>query len=91
MKSIKYLITLVLLSAFHLSNACTNFLVTKGATVDGSNFITYCADSHIRYGELYYTPAADWPEGSMRICYDRGTNRPRGMVPQPAHTYQVVG
>ena len=71
--------------------ACTNFLVTKGATVDGSNFITYVADSHIRYGELYYTPAADWSEGSMRAIYDRGTHAIRGYVPQPAHTYQVVG
>ena len=73
------------------SQACTNFLVTKGASVDGSNFITYAADSHIRYGELYFTPAADWAPGSMRAIYDRGTNAIRGYVPQPAHTYQVVG
>ncbi|MBO2523788.1 MAG: dipeptidase, partial [Bacteroidetes bacterium] len=66
-------------------------MVTKGASVDGSNFITYAADSHIRYGELYYTPAADWAEGDMRTIYDRGTNAIRGYVPQPAHTYQVVG
>lgn len=73
------------------SQACTNFLVTKGASVDGSNYITYAADSHIRYGELYFTPAADWTPGSMRTIYDRGTNAIRGYVPQPAHTYQVVG
>ena len=73
------------------SQACTNFLVTKGASVDGSNFITYAADSHIRYGELYFTPAADWAPGSMRTIYDRGTNAIRGYVSQPAHTYQVVG
>jgi dipeptidase len=66
-------------------------LITKGASVDGSNFITYAADSHIRYGELYFTPAADWSEGSMRAIYDRSTNEIRGYVPQPAHTYQVVG
>ena len=71
--------------------ACTNFLVTRGASVDGSNFITYAADSHIRYGELYFTPAADWGPGSMRTIYDRSTNAVRGYVPQPAHTYQVVG
>ncbi len=73
------------------SQACTNFLVTKGASADGSNFITYAADSHIRYGELYFTPAADWTPGSMRTIYDRGTNAIRGYVPQPEHTYQVVG
>ena len=81
----------MLLALFHESQACTNFLITKGASVDGSTMISYCADSHIRYGELYFTPAADWPEGSMRVCYDRGTNAPRGSIPQPAHTYQVVG
>ena len=37
--------------------ACTNFLVTKGASADGSTMISYAADSHIRYGELYYSPA----------------------------------
>ena len=91
MKTIKHLILIALLAAFNTAEACTNFLITKGASVDGSNFISYCADSHIRYGELYFTPAADWPEGRMRICFDRGTNAPRGGVPQPHHTYQVVG
>ena len=91
MKTIKTLLIALLLLSFGQSQACTNFLITKGASVDGSTFISYCADSHIRYGELYFTPAADWPEGSMRVCYDRGTNAPRGSVPQPPHTYQVVG
>ena len=91
MKSYKSLLFILLLIPFGKSQACTNFLITRGASVDGSNFISYCADSHIRYGELYYTPAADWPAGSMRVCYDRSTNAPRGSVPQPPHTYQVVG
>ena len=91
MNTIKSLLLIALLAAFNAAQACTNFLITKGASVDGSTMISYCADSHIRYGELYFTPAADWPAGSMRICYDRGTNAPRGSVPQPPHTYQVVG
>ena len=91
MNAIKTLFLLPLLAFFNTALACTNFMITKGATVDGSNFISYCADSHIRYGELYFTPAADWPAGSMRVCYDRGTNAPRGSIPQPPHTYQVVG
>ena len=91
MKTIKYLLLGILIAFGLKSQACTNFLITKGASVDGSTFISYCADSHIRYGELYFTPAADWPAGSMRVCYDRGTNAPRGSVPQPPHTYQVVG
>ena len=91
MKTIRTLLPILLMLLFGKSQACTNFLITKGASVDGSNFISYCADSHIRYGELYFTPAADWPAGSMRVCYDRGTNAPRGSIPQPPHTYQVVG
>ena len=91
MKNLKHLILIVLLAIFGYSQACTSFMVTKSASVDGSNMVSYCADSYVRYGVLYYTPAADWPAGSMRVCYDRGTNAPRGSVPQPAHTYQVVG
>ena len=91
MKKLAPILFVVLVGLGLKSQACTNFLITKGASVDGSTMISYCADSHIRYGELYFTPAADWPEGSMRVCYDRGTNAPRGSIPQPAHTYQVVG
>ena len=91
MKSIKSILLALLVIAGLNSFACTNFLATKGASVDGSNFITYAADSHIRYGELYFTPAADWVDGSMRTIYDRSTNAIRGYVPQPPHTYQVVG
>ena len=41
------------------SHACTNVLVTKGASIDGSNMISYAADSHQLYGELYYKPAGE--------------------------------
>lgn len=91
MKILKTLSMVLFLICGIKSYSCTNFLITKGASVDGSNFITYAADSHIRYGELYFTPASDWSEGSMRAIYDRSTNEIRGYVPQPAHTYQVVG
>jgi dipeptidase len=73
------------------TTACTNFLVTKGASVDGSTMITYAADSHIRYGELYFSPASEWPEGSMVTIYDRSTARPVGQIPQVPYTYQNVG
>jgi|GEM_PF-2045252 len=66
----------ILLFIPFFSEACTNYLVTKTASVDGSTMISYAADSHIRYGELYWRPASDWPEGSMRTIYDRGTNKP---------------
>ena len=57
---------LLLLAGFsYHSMACTNFIFTKGATVDGSVMITYSADSHTLYGELYFRPAMDYPEGTM--------------------------
>lgn len=70
---------------------CTNFLVTKGASADGSTMISYAADSHIRYGELYYSPARHWPAGSMVTIYDRGTAKPLGQIPQIEYTYQTIG
>ncbi len=73
------------------ADACTNYLVTKGASVDGSTMITYAADSHIRYGELYFSPASHWPEGSMVTILSRGTNKPLGQIPQVPYTYQTVG
>jgi dipeptidase len=71
--------------------ACTNFLVTKGASVDGSTMISYAADSHIRYGELYFSPAKHWPAGSMVTIYDRSTAKPLGQIPQVEYTYQTIG
>lgn len=90
---LRFSLLFILLSYFNASTsqACTNFLVTKGASVDGSTMITYAADSHIRYGELYYSPATDWPEGSMVTIYSRGTAKPLGQIPQVPHTYQTVG
>jgi dipeptidase len=72
-------------------NACTNFLVTKGASVKGSTMITYSADSHQLYGELYYWPAKDYPAGSMLDVYEWDTHKYMGKIRQVAHTYSVVG
>ena len=52
------LTALALVFAFGKANACTNFLITKGASADGSCMISYAADSHVLYGELYHYPAA---------------------------------
>lgn len=85
-------LAMIALLAFPLlSEACTNYLVTKGASTDGSTMISYAADSHIRYGELYWRAAADWPGGSLVTLYDRGTAEPLGQIPQVPHTYQVIG
>jgi dipeptidase len=83
---------LLLLTAFSFqSTACTNFIFTKGSTTDGSVMITYSADSHVLYGELYHWPARDWPAGSMMDVTEWDTGKPMGKIPQIKHTYNVVG
>jgi dipeptidase len=74
-----------------LSNACTNFIITRGATKDGSVMITYSADSHVLYGELYYWPSRNWPAGTYVDIYEWDTGKHMGRIPQIAHTYSVVG
>jgi dipeptidase len=71
--------------------ACTNFIISAGATTDGSVMITYSADSHVLYGELYYTPAGNYPAGSMLDIYEWDTGDFLGRIPQVAHTLSVVG
>lgn len=85
----------ILLSLFALtatlSYACTNFLVGKSASADGSTMISYAADSYSLYGFLKYQPAADHEPGAMREIRDWDTGRPLGSIPEVAHTYSVVG
>ncbi|MDC1105527.1 C69 family dipeptidase [Prolixibacteraceae bacterium] len=81
---------LLMLASF-TSEACTNFLITKGASKDGSTMVTYAADSHSLYGELYFWPAADHQAGAMRDVYDWDSGKYLGQIPEIAHTYQVVG
>ena len=71
--------------------ACTNFIFTKGATADGSVMITYSADSHTLYGELYYKPAKDYPAGAKVDVIEWDTGKKLGTIPQVRHTYSVVG
>ena len=73
------------------SMACTNLIVSRGASADGSTFITYAADSHTRYGQLRYCPAADHQPGEMLRLYNYGSRKFQIEIPQPSHTYQVVG
>ena len=73
------------------SHACTNVLVTKGASIDGSNMVSYAADSHQLYGELYFAPAGVWNPGDMRQITEWDTGKPLGHIPQIGRTYQRVG
>ena len=91
MRKAHLLVTLALVCCTMYTMACTNFLFTKGATKDGSTMVTYSADSHVLYGELYHWPAQDWPAGSMLDVYEWDTGKFMGKIPQVAHTYNVVG
>ncbi|MDR1006253.1 MAG: C69 family dipeptidase [Bacteroidales bacterium] len=79
------------LFAGNIAFACTNFLITKGASKDGSTMITYAADSHTLYGELYYNRAAKYPAGTMIQVVDWDSGRPLVRIPQVAQTYTTVG
>ena len=70
---------------------CTNVIISRGASTDGSVLVSYAADSHTIYGELYYKPAKDWRKGSQIQIFDWDTQRPLAQIPQMAHTYQTVG
>ena len=80
-----------LCSAWVAGMACTNFLVGKDASVDGSTMITYAADSYALYGFLHYVPATDHPADAVREVKDWDTGKPLCTIPQVAHTYNVVG
>ena len=67
---LKPFITSAFLSASVAALACTSLIATPGASADGSTMVTYAADSHVLYGELYRQPAADHPEGAMREVID---------------------
>ena len=81
---------LMLVSRFD-ADACTNVIITPGASKDGSSIVSYAADSHQLYGELYFTPAARFGAGSsLQIC-EWDTQRPLGAIAQVSRTYQTVG
>ncbi|MBQ4184570.1 MAG: C69 family dipeptidase, partial [Bacteroidales bacterium] len=73
------------------SDACTNVIVTRGASKDGSVLVSYAADSHYLFGELYYHPAADWENGSKLKVNEWDTGRYLCDIPQVPHTFQTVG
>ena len=84
-------LVLALCSAWIACIACTNFVVGKDASVDGSTMISYAADSYALYGYLHFAPAADYAEGDVREVKDWDTGKPLCSIPQVSHTYNVVG
>jgi len=73
------------------ATACTNYLVTKGASADGSTMITYAADAHVLYGELYFTAAGKHPPGAKLDVYEWDTGNYLGQIDQVTETYSVAG
>ena len=90
MKRVLFAFVAFLLSAAS-GNACTNFLVGKKASADGSVFISYSADSYGMSGFVAHFPAAYHPEGAMRDIYEWDSGKYLGQIPEARRTYNVLG
>ncbi len=73
------------------ATACTNFIVGKDASTDGSVICTYNADDYGMFQNLCHYPAAKHAPGEMRKVYDWDTNAYHGEIPEAAETYNVIG
>lgn len=93
MKKCYHLLILAIIGAMSYSSvsACTNFIVTKGASTDGSIMVTYAADSHQLYGALYQTIGGSQKEGRIIPIYEWDTGRYLSDIPQIGFTYSTVG
>ena len=80
----------VLVALFSQAMACTSVLVTRKASANGSTMITYAADSHTRYGDLYYLPGGVHKAGEMVQIFDYGDGRPLISIPQVERTYTII-
>lgn len=91
MKRILIATLLIAISFAYTADACTNFLVTKGASKDGSTMISYSADAGGFMDPLYFMPAAKHQPGTMVDIYEWDSGKLLGKIKQVAETYQVVG
>ena len=73
------------------AEACSNFIVGKKASVDGSVMCSYSADDYGMFQNLCHYPAAKHAKGEMRKIYDWDTNKYHGEIPEAAETYNVIG
>lgn len=89
----KFLYTILALAALATgrTDACTNVIVSPGASADGSAIVSYAADSHGLFGELYFRPAARFRAGGTLAIREWDTGRPLGSIAQVERTYQTVG
>ena len=73
------------------AEACSNFIVGKKASVDGSVMCSYSADDYGMFQNLCHYPAAKHAKGEMRKIYDWDTNKYHGEIPEATQTYSVIG
>ncbi|KAL1518719.1 hypothetical protein AB1Y20_003006 [Prymnesium parvum] len=73
------------------ARACTNIIVSRGASSDGSTIMAYNADDANTYGSLVHFPAADYEPGAMREVWDWDDAIYLGSIPEAPHTFNVVG
>ncbi len=71
--------------------ACTNLIVGKNASTDGSTIVSYSADSYGLFGQLYHYPAAKHEKGAMRAVYEWDTGKYLGQIEEARQTYNVIG
>ena len=86
-----YLTTAILFAVIVSSIACTNLIVGKKASADGSTIVSYSADSYGMFGDLYHSPAAKYPKGAKLDIYNWEDNRFMGTIDQARETYNVIG
>ena len=87
----KQLILSAMLLASAGAMACTNFIVGKKASFDGSVICSYSADSYGMFQGLVHYPAGKHPKGTMRQVYDWDTNKYGGEILEAEETYNVIG
>ena len=87
----KLILTLAFAVGAVTAFACTNFIVTKGASTDGSVMVTYAADSHQLYGALYFTPKGNFKPGTTLRVEEWDTGKYLGDIAQIPSTYTTIG
>ena len=90
MKKIIFSALLAVVVALTPALACTNFIITKGASTDGSVMVSYSADSHQLYGCLYKHNATKYKAGAMLAVNEWDTGKYLGDIPQVAQTYSTL-
>uniref|UniRef100_UPI00307BD189 dipeptidase n=1 Tax=Prevotella sp. TaxID=59823 RepID=UPI00307BD189 len=91
-KQIKTIALAAIMSALAIeSSACTNLIVGKKASVDGSVLVSYNADDYGMFGHLCHYPAGTHKKGEMRKIFDWDTGEYHGEIPEAPVTYNVIG